>query len=240
VWGLTVFTLVSCLALVGCKTDETENPAGWKLGQLPPDLTFGPTVALFYIGNKWISSSFTSTDGKTWTYDINDTTVPRGISGVAYGGTGADAKFVALRSGDKIAYSTDGITWQEVTSSILSGIQGMQNLFYGGDKFFVYSYTGNVYSRDGTTWIKVESGDVAIGSKMAYGNGKWVTDTGAISTNGITWTQGTRPTFQESPNSDVQNATVTNIAYGGGKFVALGTITRQLPGNTNMVWYLED
>jgi len=129
---------------------------------------------------------------------------------VYYGG----GKFFAVRNNDnRLMYSEDGITWTEITPSPFNN--GRAAIAYGGGTFVAGRYLDMVYSADGITWTKSAFNENAGILSLAYGDGKFVlgSDWGRLylSTDGITWTR-TESAFE------VHRA----IAYGGGKFVAVG------------------
>jgi len=72
------------------------------------------------------------------------------------------------------------------------------------------------YSADGKNWTTTSGPG---GKLIAWGNNRFVLIDGdgktAYSENGINWTQGSKSAFDEG---DI----ITDIAWGGGKFVAVG------------------
>ena len=72
------------------------------------------------------------------------------------------------------------------------------------------------YSADGKNWTTTSGPG---GKLIAWGNNRFVSIGGdgktAYSENGINWTQGSKSAFDEG---DI----ITDIAWGGGKFVAVG------------------
>lgn len=121
-------------------------------------------------------------------------------------------------------FSTDGITWTDVTTPT-SDVQH-HDVTYGDGKFVavgLYSYPPNAqieYSTDGITWTIATT----ISSRyqnVAYGDGKFVAvgydassnNSVAYSTDGITWTNPSVPNLSVNPYYN-------SIVYGDGKFVA--------------------
>lgn len=133
-------------------------------------------------------------------------------------------KFVAVGAKNKIAYSTDGITWKASTPPVeFSGFA----IAYGGGKFVVlprFVEDATLYSTDGITWkvsqLSAPSSD-SYWKDITYGDGKFVvmgsgvTAEAAYSTDGINWTR-----FNLS--KPVQETTWEGISYGNGKFVVIG------------------
>ena len=133
---------------------------------------------------------------------------------VTYG----NGKFVAVTSGDKGAYSTDGINW---TETAMPGGGGTWTVTYGNGKFVAVAYRSDkgAYSTDGINWTGTAMPKKQRWATVTYGNGKFValpdgSKYGAYSTDGINWTEMTMP---ELP---VYSAWET-VTYGNGKFVAI-------------------
>ena len=95
---------------------------------------------------------------------------------------------------NSIAYSSDGITWTGIGTSIFN-IEG-NGVAYGNGRWVAVGNGINsiAYSSDGITWtgrgISIFS---SYGYGVAYGNGRWVavgygTNSIAYSSDGITWT----------------------------------------------------
>ncbi len=137
-----------------------------------------------------------------------------------YGG----GKFVAITTGevdDIAAYSTDGITWTDVS---LPAANSWSAVTYGNGKFVAVGWDKAAYSTDGITWNVCTLPANAIWQTVTYGNGKFVTvsrrpassssitNVAAYSTDGITWTASTMPS----------NQNWLQVTYGNGKFVAVG------------------
>lgn len=141
---------------------------------------------------------FTSTDGVTWVDRSGNLTNSSG--GYLFDLTYGNGKFVAVGSlgsgGAKIVYSTDGITWNNVSdiSNILTTT--MYSVTYGNGKFVTVGNDGeSATSTDGITWysqvnlstLVSNANDIitngsrflasAHGSKLAY------------SSNGINWSK---------------------------------------------------
>jgi len=187
-----------------------------------------------------------STDGITWTatdaYALgntlglpNDIGKRNGVYAIAYGG----GNFVAIGK-NNIAYSTDGITWiNKTTSSLGLGSISISAIAYGSGVFVAVGgvttkKTDIVYSSDGgITWTAVTDTTAfdypynggtsnAIINAIAYGNGKFVVGGAkgklATSPDGITWTALPDNTFGIPDDSSIGS-----IAYGNGKFVVAGT-----------------
>lgn len=147
-------------------------------------------------------------------------------SGITYG----NGKYVAVGNGASdsgyITTSTDGENWSPVKTL---GMKGWYNIAYGNGKFVV---VGSAFdscaasSIDGENWSELIHFDNGIGFKrIIFGNGKFVAVTRSgikegspiiSSTDGMNWTV---PVYTGGTY-----ATINDIAYGNGKFVAIGKV----------------
>ncbi|WP_461255666.1 hypothetical protein [Treponema sp. R80B11-R83G3] len=154
--------------------------------------------------------------GPTWTNVANS---PFASTDYIYSIVYGNNKFVAGTMGGKLAYSSDGVTWQVVTNSPLEGIS---KIAFGGGKFVAGGKGKLAYSSDGTTWAAVDVSDEnkfgTISSiKVFYCNDTFIavgsSNQWATSTDGVTWD------FSLSAPSGVA---VSAIAYGNDTLVAGG------------------
>ena len=130
---------------------------------------------------------------------------------VTYG----DGKYVAVAfNSDKGAYSTDGITWTEMSMPAV----GSWIVTYGNGKYVAVASgnTNGAYSTDGINWTEMSMPTSRSWNGLTYGNGKFVavaasSDKGAYSTDGVTWTEMSMPTSRDW----------ASVTYGDGKFVAV-------------------
>ena len=102
------------------------------------------------------------------------------IRGIAYGGTGANAKFVAVGEGGKMAYSTDGTTWAAVTNSTFD-TSHIYGIAWGNNMFVAVGQSGKMaYSADGISWTGISATESKFGSSsniiygITYGGNKFV------------------------------------------------------------------
>jgi hypothetical protein len=188
--------------------------------------------AIIYANGKFVAGGdhgtiATSADGASWTsvtttafdyYVYGSSNPSKGdINGIAWGGAAGQEKFVAVAGGGafggNMAYSTDGVNWTAIPDSILY-IYG-NTIVWGGGKF-VGGGGSMAYSPNGIDWTKVVDSTFGIYSinTIIYANGKFVAggelNKMATSSDGVTWTAARSP------------LDVSAIAYGGGKFVAVG------------------
>lgn len=130
---------------------------------------------------------------------------------VTYG----DGKYVAVAfDSDKGAYSTDGISWTEMSMPAV----GSWIVTYGNGKYVAVASGSDkgAYSNDGITWTEMTLPASRSWNGLTYGNGKFVavaasSDKGAYSTDGVTWTEMSMPTSRDW----------ASVTYGDGKFVAV-------------------
>jgi len=198
--------------------------------------TFGTTGInrIAYGGGKFVAvgqegKMATSPDGTTWTAVTDSTFGTAVILSIAYVQLDANTgMFVAGSEGGEMATSPDGTTWTAVTNSNF-GSYPINTIAYGNGKFVAGSiYSKMVYSSDGITWTAVTNSPFTANqyfSAIAYGGGKFVAVGGSIdpvdsngkmaySSDGETWIAVMDSTFDND---------IRNIAYGNGKFVAVGS-----------------
>lgn len=169
--------------------------------------------AVTYANGKFVAvglntAAYSTDNGATWTTAAG---FPNGQwHAVCYGG----GKFVAVNSAaGKAMYSSDGNVWTGIS---LPGGNGWLSIAYGNGRF-VAATTGRVaYSDNLTDWTAVGiryGGDTW--RSIAFADGKFVivgTYGSAYSANAESWklTQG------------LSNLDLQSVAYGAGKFVAVG------------------
>ena len=145
----------------------------------------------------------TSGDGFTWSRGLVATLDQ--ITSVAAGG----GVFVAV-SNDGILRSTDGIIW----SMVLSGTTGDMLPCYGNGVFVLVGYSGVLTSVDGLSWVRQNSSIRLSPNDLTFGGGRFVAVSGGsiyTSTNATAWSVST-----------FTNVTLSGVAYGGGRYVAVG------------------
>ncbi|MDR2446269.1 MAG: hypothetical protein LBD58_03095 [Treponema sp.] len=226
----------------GGKTAYSLNGVDWERGG---DSTFGNYIKdIAYGGGKFVAVGeygkvAYSEDGcATWNEAYSAVFASSCINGITYGG----GKFVAVGEYGKIAWSENGISWTAAGYSSYSFM--INDVAYSGDKFVAVGnakttiLTGKIiHSADGIQWT--DAGDTSFISdptsqkgsfilKAAYGNGIFiaagcdnviydkyeVTGKMSYSADGAHWTAVNDTTFGKN--------SVEGIAYGGGKFVAVG------------------
>jgi hypothetical protein len=137
----------------------------------------------------------------------------------------------ALDAGDILTVSS--------TNQIVVRADGGDGIAYGNGKFIcVGKGVDGAYSTDGVTWTSITMPVNANWTQLTYGGTKWVaigniidqygSSVAAYSTDGITWSSATLP------NSG--NFAVTQLSYGGGKFVALCLSNTAIYSTDGITW----
>jgi hypothetical protein len=207
---------------------------------------FPSTVMIWAIahgGNKYVAAGgggnivyADDSDLETWTLvppgtgagtSTFDTSIIRGI---AYGGN----KFVAVSQGGKMAWSADGTSWTAISNHTF-GATNILGITYGDNKFVAVGANGKIaWSEDGvTSWTAITPGssaadrDTTFGTNaingITYGNGHFIAVGAytagpprigmAASPDGKVWV---------SIDSKIIVPNTWSVAYGGGRFVAVG------------------
>lgn len=176
----------------------------------------------------------TSPDGVAWTLR-RMSTAGMDLVAIAF----ADGRFVAVGNGtpssDKAALimtSTDGFGWTIDEASAGAVSAKLSDVAYGNGVWVaIGTSTGTLTSRvfvsaDARTWVSQVVTTLGLpsavteggGRFIAYGAGRFVVFSGGkcfTSTDGVTWVAG--------PFSPDGGTGVLSLAYGGGKFFAVGT-----------------
>jgi hypothetical protein len=174
----------------------------------------------------------TSGDGASWTAVSDSTFDSSIIKGVAYN----NGTWVAVGESGKIATSGDGASWTAVSDSTF-GTSTIIGVVYGGagdDAGWVaVSYGKIATSGDGASWTAVSSNLSNLNSTiyydMAYGNGKWVavgaSGSGSGSRGIMACAYSGHVRYWTTSSSDIfsgSGAAINGVAYGNGKWVAVG------------------
>ena len=150
-----------------------------------------------------------------------------------------DGKYITLSyHSDRIAYSTDGIIWTEISNGLETTITTWNSICYGNGKYIaIAGANAFAYSTDGITWNKTQIGAVSnlAWYGVCYGNGKYVTvaygsNTFAYSTDGITWTETT---------NGLNKRNWCRICYGNGKYVAVASNSDTFAYSTDGITWTE-
>jgi hypothetical protein len=168
--------------------------------------------------------------------------------------TYGNGKFVAgggYEGKSRIAYSTDGITWNTVSGA------GLPFPFsYGRISAIAYDSAGNylaisyngmgdqsaaAYSPDAITWTMHADGPYSEKSAVAYGNGKFVYAFDhilAYTPDGVTGDVANGFNWRNNPNSIFGSSSITCIAYGAGIFAAGGHDGKMAYSTDGLTWNL--
>ncbi len=206
-------------------TAFSTNGTTWSTGGVLPSsgnwssIAFGTISGTNYfvaIQNGANAAAYSTNNGATWT----SSTLPSSGSWTSV--TFYNGVFVAVRSGSNAgAYSTNGTTWTASTLSSSSSWTDVEGGLVGVSSVFVAISSGGTagaYSVDnGQTWSATGAlpGSVDWRS-LAFGNNRFFavargSTTGAISTNGVTWTLTTLPSA----------GNWNSVTYGDDNFVVV-------------------
>ena len=187
---------------VPTKTSQLENDSGFITANDIPTMTYKK------VSGELPTSGWSAPD-EGW----KQNTLPANTDwkSVTYG----DGKYVAVTFySDKGAYSTDGVTWTEMSMPAVDG----WIVTYGNGKYVALASgnTKGAYSTNGINWTEMNMPASRSWNGLTYGNGKFVavaasSDKGAYSTDGVTWTEMSMPTSRDW----------ASVTYGDGKFVAV-------------------
>lgn len=200
---------------------SSDGGATWEA---PSSQPFGSFQYVYSIacGPVWVAVGTSgkiafSANGSSWTFATQSATTGN-LYAVAYGG----GKFVAGGIKGVLLYSTDGMVWEAVSTSVF-GKANVQSIAYGSDMFIATADSNKMaYSRNGLDWtlISYDFGDpLTYIYSVGYGNGVFVAGSDqsqvAYSQDGVNWTG---VTVGISPY-------VEAIVYGGNRFVGVGSNT---------------
>jgi hypothetical protein len=135
--------------------------------------------AVAYLNGKFVSTSFNSTDGSTWT-EHEPALGGTNVRGMAYGGPAGREKYVAGGSEGAMAWSEDGEHWTQLRASVF-GSSYIYDITYGGGIFLAAGGGGKMaYSVDGVFWKLIPAGSTGTTfpstdtiNYIAYLNGKF-------------------------------------------------------------------
>lgn len=197
----------------------------WTLAGIDVTNPLGQTdLNLAYANGRWISvtgtapnSSWTSTDGVTWSLYQSDTGPFKYLFG-------AGSRFVGLRtngSGQYVPYtSTDGASWTERTLSPAAGFQ-LTTGAYNGTYIVIASDTnGKPYrSTNGTTWTEATTGagqyQNMVWTGIRFFSALSTSNTAESIDQGVNWTSNTL--------TPIAGVDITGIAVGSDIVVCVGS-----------------
>jgi hypothetical protein len=211
-------------------------------------------------------SIFTSPDGSAWTGRSNSSLSGTTFASLAYGASGFVAAGSNGSTGaTSIAMSGDGVNWTQAAESgpdraiafgngVYVGVAGstvysspngaswtarasassgaLNGATFGNGKFVVVGDSVIMTSSDGINWSSGSSGVSSRLVSVAAGNNIFaaVGDDGTkirVSTDGTSWS---------SAASGLSSGALTSIAYGAGRFVAVGTGSFETDSPDGKTW----
>jgi hypothetical protein len=182
-------------ALTSAFTTITQTETGWtgtgptayiNAGAYGQGSSSGTSLFVFGGGSGRLAYTPTITSGGAVTRWATASTNPFGLSEFINAIVFGNGTFVAVggpNSGQgRIAYSTNGINWTNVTNPPIgqnSPIFGLAYGSYGGTNYFVAGDDAgySAYSTNGVNWVAIPVPVFASGAPInaiAYGNGKFV------------------------------------------------------------------
>lgn len=201
----------------------------WRTKRLEPKLGLW---GLAYGNGRWVAGGwagaiFSSANGVDWTQCDSGTT------NIVYSPVYGNGQWLALSGSPEGMPNTshislDGTTWLSFTSRKTNAIYSP--IFAKGQFVAFEAYSRSIFtSGDGIVWTSHKYGSEEYLNCLAYGDNQFlaVARSGAILTSpdAITWTQR-----KAKPNADFVN----DIAYGNGKWVAVG-FNRTTDGVNGMI-----
>jgi len=196
------------------------NGTSWNQ-ESPTGISAGMTD-MIYANDKFMAvgangAAAFSTDGISWT--AVQTGSNDDFKAVQYG----DGVFMALGVNGSVYTSANGGTSWE--AKIDGNSISYSSIAFGGGHYMAVGDNGAVVSSNGKTWTKKTAANLEKLNSVAHGNNRFVTvnETGRIfvtGDNGDNWEETYDP---NNPDS------LTGVAYGGGKFVAVGKTTGTFP-----------
>lgn len=220
------------------------TPTNTVTPTITPSATSMPTNVIVAAGGVNVLG-YSYDGGNNWTNSDNGNTF---VSQPAYAVATDGNMFVAGGTpaggnSNALLWSYDGKTWSGSTNGSSMFGTLVRGIAYGGDKWVAVGISGGgakiAYSYDGKTWSGATNSNV-FGSTplgVAYNGSRWVataqkgggnTNTIAYSDDGITWTGATN-------SWTIFSGTCYNVAWGGDKWVAVGTGGNRIAYSTDGV-----
>ncbi len=171
----------------------------------------GNTNVTVVVGN---GTARRTADGTNWT--------THGVPSGNYTDTAAsDNWFFAVSTDGKVIRSQDGATWNDISGTV--GTDVFRGVAAYGQNIVIASETGVVYTStdDGASWtnsqVVVYDGSTPVFTQAAGGNGMFL----LCNQEGETWESADDgATWRQSTNIGANKYRVSDLMYGGGKFVA--------------------
>ena len=167
-----------------------------------------------------------STNGDVW--ENASVQLSGNWNSVTYGG----GRFVAVKFNGAM-YSTDGDVWVNASAPQSGGWNSVTYGAYGGGTFVAVGDSGAVmHSTNGDVWYPATTPQSGSWASVTYGGGRFV----AVKTNGVMYSTDGDVWVNASVPKNGPWASVTYGAYGGGRFVAVGSSSSVMYSSNGDVW----
>ena len=213
---------------------------------ITPSATSMPSTIMVAAGSSSTTpTSYSYDGGNTWTASSNSNTfiTQPGLAVATDGNIFVLGGSPGGGNSNSLLWSTDGNIWSGSTNGSSMFTTRVSGIAYGGGKWVAVGISSGAakiaYSTDGKTWSGATNssifGSAPIG--VAYSGSRWVATaqagggvnpktTIAYSDDGITWTATANST-------SIFTTTAYGVAWGGGKFVAVGSGTNTIAYSTD-------
>jgi hypothetical protein len=123
---------------------------------------------------------FTSSTGVSWSNQVSGTI--RNLRSVTFG----NGLYVAVGDAGTILTSINGRDWVGQTAGTT---HGLISVAFGDSRFVAAGSTNILESTDGVSWSQPAVSNSSIITRVVFGLGRFMTDTGLVSTSKGTWVQ---------------------------------------------------
>jgi hypothetical protein len=252
-YGNGIYVAVSYQGLVITSSDATN----WATQSTPSvrswsGITYGSGTFVIISNDYYYTPQImTSPDGGTWTTQSTPNLSPPNyleLRDITYGD-----KFVMVIGGeggyDKIAYSSNSISWTKVNIPVWS--PDLYRITYGNGKYVATAYTAINYvltSTDAITWITASVPTASRYISVGYGNGYYIAvgyggpgtyPNIVTSIDAIIWTTASAQSVAQVNNMQ----SWWNVLYGNNTFAVIGAsaaIRSTLPIQQQVSLYVDD
>jgi len=157
-----------------------------------------------------------STDGISWT------AVPSGsdddFKAVKYG----DGAFMAIGVNGSVYTSSNGSSWEP---KVRGHLMSYNQIAFGGGMYMAVGDSGAIISSDSKNWTKKYAANLRRLNGVTYGDNKFV----AVSATGQIFRSENNGAGDWEVYDIFSNDSLVGVAYGGGRFVAVGKTTGNMP-----------
>jgi hypothetical protein len=224
----------------------TITPTNTVTPTITPSATSMPTTIMVAAGSSSTSpTSYSYDGGNTWTASSNSNTfiTQPGLAVATDGNIFVLGGTPGGGNSNSLLWSTDGNIWSGSTNGSSMFTVRVSGIAYGGGKWVAVGISSGAaklaYSTDGKTWSGATNSSIfgSAPTGVAYSGTRWVATaqaggganpktTIAYSDDGITWTATANST-------SIFTTTAYGVAWGGGKFVAVGQGTNTIAYSTD-------